>query len=132
MMASDWQLARAREQLTHSCPWVAEDQLGGVARNFCTSDLAASIEALEAVRLELAGTTGVIERVFLHLNAFELVDDRAFLDWKDDSPSKRDAIVQLSRFYNWLAEQQAEDAADSGDDAADRADTSAAGDGNVE
>ena len=105
--------------LDAACAWTTEEEYGLLLNallygNEDEEPMKALFECQAAVHA-LGWPKGLLETIFMKLYQNECLDDEAFEAWKDDlsdAPGKMKAIVDVTGFLNFLAEQEAEEDSD--------------------
>ncbi len=117
------QVASERNELTIKSPWIAAYQPALAA--FCYEKTAAATAALYGLQVHfdtLGWPKGLLEGVLMGLYNAEVMDEDAFLAWKDDTaqahvyPNKDKALLHSVKFFTWLATTAEEDEEDDEDE----------------
>lgn len=98
------------------CPWAEPANYGAALASLVADNLAGMMEVLFAIQrfcLEIgfpkSGDEGLVQAMFRNMYKFDLADDEAFSEWKEDESPERDAgkgktIIQTMDWFNWLEE----------------------------
>jgi hypothetical protein len=102
-----------------TCAWVEKNAktLGFVLFTAAKADQLQALEAIQAafnaIGFPKASNGAIIDSVFTRMYSLDILPDTAFIAWKDDlslnTPGRNTAIIQTTRFFGELEEQQAEE-----------------------
>jgi len=63
---------------------------------------------------------GLLEAMFLHLYNHDIIAEESFVAWKndyeDETPGRRSAIIELTRWFQWLDSLEDEESSDEDED----------------
>jgi len=102
------------------CLWAESANYGAALVALVEDNLAGMMEVLFAIQrfcneigFPKVGSEGLIQAMFRNVYKFDLVDEDAFSEWKDDESPKREAgkgktIIQTMDWFNWLEEDDEE------------------------
>jgi len=102
------------------CAWAESTNYGAALATLVEENTAGMMEVLFAIQrfcneigFPKVGTEGLIQAMFRSVYKFDLVDEDAFSEWKDDESPKREAgkgktIIQTMDWFNWLEEDDEE------------------------
>jgi len=113
--------------------WLKKDQFGSLLSKTLFEEypdrekLKVQVRALYAVQQgfhklgfpRASNNQAMIERVFMKMYNDDIVPEEAIFEWKDDltdTDGKMDALVQLTQFVTWLAEEEEEGEEDDEDE----------------
>lgn len=104
-----------------ACPWAESNNYGAALASLVEDDANAMIEVLFAIQrfcnsigFPKIENEGLIQAMFRNMYKFDLADEEAFSDWKDDeSPGREEGkgktLIQTMDWFNWLEEDDEED-----------------------
>lgn len=98
--------------LTKKAAWTSMDALGAVLALFVSTDpaaAAASLQEFQSFFDSIGFPKGVLEASFHRMYENDVMPTEAFIAWKDrvdDTTAKGTALIQLARWFDWLAEEE--------------------------
>lgn len=109
------------------CPWAESNNYGAALTSLVEDDSYAMIEVLFAIQrfcncigFPKIKNEGLIQAMFRNMYKYDLADEEAFSDWKDDESPEREegkgkTLIQTMDWFNWLEEDEDEDDSDEDD-----------------
>ena len=107
------------------CTWAEQSNYGAALASLVGDNSDAMIEVLFAIQrfcsdigFPKINNEGLVQSMFRNMYKFDLADEDAFAEWKDDESVKREegkgkAIIQTMDWFNWLEEdEQSEEESD--------------------
>jgi len=112
---------REKTQPKVDCPWAAPSQFGTALSSLCNDNLVNQIGVLwgiqrycDSIGFPKLGNEGVIQAMFRSMYKYDLAEEDAFSEWKEDESSehqagKLKALVQTVEWFTWLEEEEEEE-----------------------
>jgi hypothetical protein len=110
------------------CAWADQANYGAALTSLVDDNLSAMMEILFAIQrfcdkigFPKIGSEGLIQAMFRSMYKFDLADEEAFAEWKDDEKPEREqgkgkAIIQTMDWFNWLEEESDDESEEESDD----------------
>lgn len=97
------------------------DKFKGVLKKFLLDKIALHVTAIYALQVysyNNGSPKGLLLRMFMNMYNFEIIDEEAFMKWKEEvndiHPGKGQALFQVNQWLTWL--EQAEEESEEDDD----------------
>lgn len=110
------QVAHTAGKVNAAGAWLDADAYGPALKHHLYGAKAASVAALFAMQKYLASASaakGVWEAAFMKLYDKDIIEEDAFIAWKDDvsdkTPGKQTALLNTVRWFEWLTSADSED-----------------------
>ena len=99
------------------CTWAQQENFGAALSSLVEENSSAMMQILFAIQsfchdigFPKLGNEGLVQAMFRNMYKFDLADEEAFEQWKDDESPEREegkgkAIIQSMDWFNWLEEE---------------------------
>jgi len=113
-------ISKQRGDPSPDCPWAEQANFGAALASLVSENLSAMMEILFAIQrfcneigFPKINNEGLIQAMFRNMYKFDLADEDAFVEWKDNESPEREegkgkAIIQSMDWFNWLEEEDEE------------------------
>lgn len=103
------------------CPWADPSQFGSALVHLVEDNTVAQMQVLwgiqkycDKIGFPKLNNEYVVQAMFRSMYKFDLADDVAFAEWKEDesdehSAGKLKAVIQTVEWFNWLEEEDEDD-----------------------